>query len=201
MPPEQAGEETAEPGPYSDVYSLGAILYTLLTGRPPFDEGSVLHTLLKVRSPDPPPPVHDFRPEVPPELEQFCLRCLSKRPADRPATARSVAETLERFAGKAGRGGGRPAVALVNRTTGVEVPLRADVTVLGRGRQCDVVLSAPHVSRRHCRVLVEADGVVIEDMGSTSGTYVNGRRVERARLQDGDRIDLAGEQLAVKRLQ
>jgi tRNA A-37 threonylcarbamoyl transferase component Bud32 len=198
MPPEQAGEEHAEPGPYSDVYSLGAILYALLTGRPPFDEDSVLHTLLKVRSPDPPPPPREFRPEVPPDLERFCLWCLSKRPAERPATARAVAEGLLHFAGQAGPAGPRPAVRLVNLTTGAEIELRADVTVLGRGRQCDIVLPALKVSRQHCRIRRRPDAVVIEDAGSRSGTYVNGRCVKSAELQDGDRIDLAGEQFTVR---
>ena len=54
------------------------------------------------------------------------------------------------------------------------------------------------MSRRHCRIVVGPGEVVIEDAGSMSGTYVNGRQVQRARLQDGDGINLAGRQFTVQ---
>jgi serine/threonine protein kinase len=97
MPPEQAGDSDIRPGPYSDVYSLGAILYALLAGRPPFDEGSFLSTVLKVRSPQAPSPPRSLRPEIPEVLERICLKCLQKRPSDRYASAADLAAALRRL--------------------------------------------------------------------------------------------------------
>jgi Protein of unknown function (DUF3662)/FHA domain len=62
--------------------------------------------------------------------------------------------------------------------------------VIGRSRDCDVVLQDPNVSRRHAELRREGDGWEIADLGSTNGVKVNGRRVDRARLRPGDRISL-----------
>ncbi len=95
MAPEQAAGKGREVGPAADVYALGAILYELLTGRPPFKGQNLLETLDQVRSLPPRPP-HEFCPEVPHELEALCLRCLAKSPEDRPSTAADLAEDLRR---------------------------------------------------------------------------------------------------------
>lgn len=61
---------------------------------------------------------------------------------------------------------------------------------VGRGPTCDLVLPDPAVSRQHALVCWGPDGTEVVDLGSTNGTYVNGRRVARCRLQDGDRLQL-----------
>jgi len=80
----------------ADVYSLGATLYALLTGKPPFDEESALELLVKIASEQPPPP-SSARPEVPADLDTVCLKCLEKDPDDRYASAAELAEDLRRF--------------------------------------------------------------------------------------------------------
>jgi tetratricopeptide (TPR) repeat protein len=94
--PEQVGGRRERVGPAADVYSVGAILYEMLTGRPPFQGTSVLETLEQVRHDDPLPPSRLDR-KVPRDLETICLKCLQKDPARRYATAALLAEDLRRF--------------------------------------------------------------------------------------------------------
>jgi hypothetical protein len=96
MAPEQARGDTRVIGPPADVHALGAILYKLLTGRAPFHAETAVDTILQTLSRDPTPP-RQLNPKVPCDLETICLKCMRKDPADRYASARALADDLERF--------------------------------------------------------------------------------------------------------
>lgn len=96
MSPEQAAGRTEQVGPASDIYSLGSILYCLMTGRPPFQSPRVMDTLQAVMHQEPVPPSR-FNPTVDADLQTICLKCLRKDPFRRYATASNLADDLNRF--------------------------------------------------------------------------------------------------------
>jgi serine/threonine protein kinase/tetratricopeptide (TPR) repeat protein len=96
LAPEQARGLSREVGPAADVYALGAILYRVLTGQPPFRGGTPLETIRRVIDDDVVPP-RRLVPRLNPDLETICLMCLAKEPTKRYNSALALAEDLERF--------------------------------------------------------------------------------------------------------
>ncbi len=96
MAPEQAAAKRGTVNRRSDIYSLGAVLYHLMTGRPPFQGETLAEVLQQVVQTNPVPP-RLLKPSVPPDLETICLKCVEKEPGRRYATAQALADELGRF--------------------------------------------------------------------------------------------------------
>lgn len=127
MSPEQADGRHSDLGPPSDVYSLGAILYELLTKRPPFIGRDVAHTLQMVRS-TPIDRPRTLNPRIPRSIEAICLKCLDRDPKNRYRSAGELAAALEKFVGQ-----GQAPPALMRTRIGIGLTVLVVVALLGLG--------------------------------------------------------------------
>jgi tetratricopeptide (TPR) repeat protein len=197
MSPEQAGGEPGQAGPASDVYGLGATLYELLTGRPPFLADTLIEVFAAIVT-EPPEPPRSLRPEVPPELESICLRCLAKEPADRLPSAAALAEALRRFLDpKAARVAAGPAASAAPAATpsfmaSPWAPLAALgllALVAGGWAQTSLLLSDERAERRAAEAL-------LDELGIAGGVALDPEEAELLTLayaMRGDILRRAGE--------
>jgi WD40 repeat protein/serine/threonine protein kinase len=169
MAPEQVAGREGSPSPTIDVYALGAILYELLTGRPPFVAESIESTLAILANEEPIPP-RRLQPDVPRDLETICLKCLEKEPLRRYSSAESLADDLGRFA------------------SGEPVRARAPTTV-------DRWIK---LARRHRAAVAGAIGIIAALVLGMATTGLMAIRESRARrLADGNaRAALASARMA-----
>jgi serine/threonine protein kinase len=147
MPPEQARGDSANITQLADVYSLGAVLYCLVTGRPPFQAASPVETLVQVTTREPLSP-RQLNPAVPLDLETIILKCLEKEPSRRYASAQHLGDELVRFleAGAERRVQPRGHADRLGEH-------RSDRATLGRGdRSAALETEGTHQSRRERRL-------------------------------------------------
>ncbi len=152
MAPEQAAGKSREIGQAADVYALGAILYECLTGRPPFKAATTWDTLQQVVRDEPAPP-RRLQSKTPRNLETICLKCLQKPAARRYATARELAEDLQRVpvrragARRTGRGSGEHIARRAHRNAAVTCLIAAvAATVLLGAAACGYFAIQAHLA-------------------------------------------------------
>jgi serine/threonine protein kinase len=206
MSPEQI-REPKDAGAKSDVYSAGVVLYEMLTGNLPFNSRSLPKLIDAIYRGEKVPP-RQARAEIDAEIEAIVLKAMQPRMDQRYDSAREFFEALEEYSLRPGvrsspassptivtdppppvgsQASASASWALVNvkAETGEKHALAGDVTV-GRDRACAIVLSHPAVSRKHARITLSGTQVMLEDLKSANGTYVNNTRVERTKLKAGD---------------
>ena len=192
-----------------DVYSLGCVIYECLAGDPPFmrpREEQVLYAHIQ----DPPPKLSQVRPDLPAAIDAVLDRALAKKPEERydscgalVAAAREVLP-LEAPAPPAAAAVADSSDCLRLRVTagnaqGSEIQVR-DELVIGRQASEEGQLGQDaEISRQHARIARSNGAFVIEDLGSTNGTVVNGRRIQKPEiLSPGDRIQVGATTLVVQ---
>ena len=184
----------------SDLYSLGVVLYESLVGRPPFGGDTVVEIILKHLN-EPIPSVYRQRPDLPPEIDAFMQRALSKSPGDRFQTPRDFINGLE--AVKRIMQGPVPETHLLQArllliASGKSFPLEGEQMIIGRADpkheiHPDIQLDDPTMTlgRRHARLFYHQGQWMVEDQNSRNKTRLNGKILvsyEPQPLKDGDQL-------------
>jgi len=197
--PEQIQGKTLDPR--VDVYSLGCLLYECLTGLPPFQrqrEEEVLYAHLQ----DPPPKVTEHRPDLTGQIDDVVAKAMAKAPEERyPTCAELVDEAraaiLPAMSAPAAGAGLRLKVTRGNAqgsTIGVEQELLIGRSAPAEGRLSDDI----EISREHALISRAGGDYVLEDLGSTNGTLLNGRQISATEtLSAGDEIEVGDTTLVV----
>jgi WD40 repeat protein/tRNA A-37 threonylcarbamoyl transferase component Bud32 len=187
MAPEQASGKGKAAGPAADLWSLGAVLYKLLTGRPPFQAATVMETVKQVLE-DEPVPVRRLNPAVPRDLETVCLKCLEKEPTRRYASAAELAEDLRKFGdkepvrarpvGAAGR-----AVKWARRRPMVAL-LSAALTLVGTGGVTGILWAYANARREATRADQETVKARLEAEAARQAEAVAAEQTRQARRRE-----------------
>jgi len=207
MSPEQI-REPKDAGAKSDVYSAGVVLYEMLTGQLPFNSRSLPKLIDAIYRGEKPAP-SALRPEIDSELEAIVVKAMQPRHEQRYESARQFFEALEEYNLRPQAPTMRPMPAVIGETTPTPQPIpkgpaaswqlvnvksdtnekhaiQGESVMVGRDRTCSIVLTHPAVSRRHARITLSGAQVVLEDLKSANGTYVNNTRIDKAMIKPGD---------------
>ena len=207
-----------------DIFSLGCTFYKALTNEIPWDGPTSVQKLL-ARTQRDAPLVGQRRADIPPALEAVVAKMLARDPHQRFGDAEEVAKALEPFSlplaavsatnirhqsavnsdarRRTGQTGPEWVLQRPSSVSGAERFLlqRQGSVLIGRGRNCQVRLDDPQVSRNHCLLTFQKTHWCLDDLGSENGTLVNGLQVEHAVLEIGDEIQLGATALHLDTLE
>ncbi|MEJ2212007.1 MAG: FHA domain-containing serine/threonine-protein kinase, partial [Anaerolineae bacterium] len=205
MSPEQAAGKELDSR--SDIYSLGVVVYEMLTGESPFTGTTPFQTLQELMH-KPPPPFAAHRAAVPASVEQVVFQALAKDPKRRFSTAGEFARAMTDAAGVHKPAHWRSDTDAIARNVallllgadGREFPVYTGRVLLGRDVSNDIIIPNQQVSRNHARIRCRGQACTIVDLQSTNGTSINGVPVpagEPRPLRPGDVLGVGPVNLLV----
>jgi hypothetical protein len=180
-----------------DVGMFGIAVATEEEPRMPEDDGMPPHSERARLAPE-------DEPALPPEFAEEALQPVDFEPAAPPVPAAAAAAAASETALLSAREAAAADLAQERyelRWGGGAIPLDRRAVVIGRSRECDVVIDDKNVSRRHAELVRDGDGFVLRDLDSTNGCSVNGRRVRSGPVTSGDTILVGSTSLTIERLQ
>lgn len=188
-------------GPEADVYALGCILYECLTGEPPFEREQAVE-LLEAHVEDPPPRVTAKCPDLPAAIDAVVTRAMAKDPAARYRRASELVEAAADALGVECRGPETKKLRLLvtaGPASGEQIDVDRELEIGRLTTGPGALAGDPELSRRHARIRQDDGAHVIEDLGSTNGTTVNGRLLTEPHvLSPGDTIEAGSTTLRVE---
>ncbi|MGE0709310.1 MAG: protein kinase [Planctomycetota bacterium] len=194
MAPEQWGDHMVDAR--CDVFSLGATLYHLATGSVPFPGKNPQSISRKVLAGEMIPPSH-LAPDMPEDLELVIFRMLAVNRNYRYPTAKQAAEDLDRVLN--GEEIDVPRLVETTEKGTRRIPLLpGEAWVIGREEGSNIVVPDRSVSRQHARLERGMTGFVLQDLGSTYGTFVGGMRIRNVVLKSGDQVKFGKIQMEFK---
>ena len=181
MAPEQFGSGAITAA--ADIFSLGAVIYEMVTGQIPFPAPTAFEAALK-RHREPPVPPRQVVPDFDPRWERIILRCLSEKPQDRFPSAGEVLSALAGANAPDSTTARCPACSHDNPARALYCEKCAQrlrrFWILGTARDCHIVVGGETVSSHHCHLAEMESGYLLEDRGSRNGTWLDGRRLDAA---------------------
>ena len=186
-----------------DVYSLGCLLYECLAGEPPFSrprEEQVLYAHIQ----DPPPKLTQVRPELPAAIDEVIERALSKEPEERHASCGELIDAaravlIQDEPSPAASGDRLRLRVTAGNARGSEIQVDEELVIGRQASEAGQLGQDAEISRQHARIARSGNNFILEDLGSTNGTFLNGRKIAKQEiLSPGDRIQLGATTLVVQ---
>lgn len=184
MSPEQVVGEKVRIDGRSDLFSLGVVMYQMLTGHLPFESQTIPEITQKILFSDP-IPLRTWTPSLPGELEKICLKLLNKSAIDRFQSGHDLGLALEEFVDQtptrklATRNPQPPTIKIFMDGLLLLETSKPLVVTIGSAASCNLVVVGKGVSRRHCVLKFDDAKWQVEDLDSTNGTFLDGNRVKR----------------------
>jgi hypothetical protein len=197
MAPEQIAGDRRSVGAWTDLFSLGCVLYECAAGVAPFAADDSREVLRRILFEDPPPLA--AHPGIPKGLADLVMSALEKDPDDRPASAAAFVAALEAIPLARGADGLR-ATVIQGADVGLVRVVGGSTMDIGKHPSATLALRDTAASRFHCEVTSLGGVLAVRDLGSTNGLTVDGARVARSRLRDGGVLGIGESRVRIDRV-